>query len=171
MRANDAVNGAILILFAAIMIALTASFPAFPGQKYGPSLFPRLLGAGLIICGALLVRRGLQARRAGERWLTPDPWTADPGKRVSFALVLVAILFYILASEAVGFILCAFLILAALFLRFGTRIRFAKKYWIRIVVASATGSATIQRTPKRRNSAARMRKAQRMKPTASEARM
>ena len=51
MRANDAVNGAILILFAAIMIALTASFPAFPGQKYGPSLFPRLLGAGLIICG------------------------------------------------------------------------------------------------------------------------
>jgi len=121
MRANDAVNGAILILFAAIMIALTASFPAFPGQKYGPSLFPRLLGAGLIICGALLVRRGLQARRAGERWLTPDPWTADPGKRVSFALVLVAILFYILASEAVGFILCAFLILAALFLRFGVR--------------------------------------------------
>ena len=73
MRANDAVNGAILIIFAAIMIALTASFPAFPGQKYGPSLFPRLLGAGLIICGALLVWRGLQARRAGERWLTPDP--------------------------------------------------------------------------------------------------
>ena len=80
-----------------------------------------MLGAGLIICGALLVWRGLQARRAGERWLTPDPWTADPGKRVSFALVLVAILFYILASETIGFILCAFLILAGLFLRFGVR--------------------------------------------------
>ena len=53
----------------------------------------------------------------------------------------------------------------------GTRIRFEKKYWIRIVVASATGSATIQRTPKRRNSAARITKAQRMKPTVSEARM
>src|SRR5215208_3327871 len=115
MRANDAVNGAILIIFAAIMIALTASFPAFPGQKYGPSLFPRLLGAGLIVW------RGLQARRAGERWLTPDPWTADPGKRLSFALVLVAILFYILASETIGFILCAFVILAGLFLRFGER--------------------------------------------------
>ena len=46
-----------------------------------------------------------------------------------------------------------------------------KKYWIRIVVPSATGSATIQRTPKRRNSAARITKAQRMKPTVSEARM
>jgi len=33
MRANDAVNGAVLILFAAIMVALTANFPAFPGQN------------------------------------------------------------------------------------------------------------------------------------------
>ena len=124
MRANDAVNGAILILFAAIMIALTASFPAFPGQKYGPSLFPRLLGAGLIICGALLVWRGLQARRAGERWLTPDPWTADLATLRADArerLCAAATGSQILASETVGFILCAFLILAALFLRFGVR--------------------------------------------------
>ena len=121
MRANDAVSGAILILFAAAVIALTATFPAFPGQKYGPALFPRLLGSGLIVCGALLIWRGLSARRQGARWLSLAPWTADPGRRLSFLAVLGAILFYILAAEPLGFIPVSFLILGGLLVWFGVR--------------------------------------------------
>lgn len=121
MRANDALSGVLLIVLAAAMIALTIEFPAFPGQRYGPALFPRVLGAGLILCGAILVWRGLVARRGGERWVVWPDWTRDPARVLSFALVLGAILLYILASERVGFILVALVVLAALFLWFGVR--------------------------------------------------
>ena len=121
MRANDAVTGLVIILFAGIMVALTASFPAFPGQKYGPALFPRILGAGLIVCGAVLVWRGIVARRAGDPLVTFAEWTSRPGSAFAFALVLASILLYIFASEAVGFIPVAVVILAVLFLWFGVR--------------------------------------------------
>ncbi len=78
MRANDILSGLALIVCSLAMIALTVSFPDFPGQKYGPALFPRILGAGLILCGAALVRNGLAARRAGAPWLELAPWTHEP---------------------------------------------------------------------------------------------
>lgn len=121
MRANDAINGLILILLAAAMIAMTSTFPAFPGQPYGPSLFPRVLGTLLIVCGALLVRRGLAARRAGEGWVEMAPWTRQPWRVVSFFLMLLSLLGYILFGETVGFIPIAVVILLALFLWFGVR--------------------------------------------------
>ena len=121
MRANDAVIGIILVLFAAIMVALTASFPPFPGQKYGPALFPRLLGAGLMVCGAVLVSRGVEARRAGEPLITFAEWTSRPGSAFAFALVLGSILLYVFTSETVGFIPIAVVILTVLFLWFGVR--------------------------------------------------
>jgi putative tricarboxylic transport membrane protein len=121
MRANDALSGALLILLAAAMIGYTTTFPAFRGQDYGPALFPRILGAGLILCGAILVRRGIAARRAGEGWVLWAEWTRNPAQAASFLLVLGSILLYILASEQVGFLPIAALILAALFLWFGVR--------------------------------------------------
>ena len=69
MRTNDALSGLVLIVLASLMIFLTLGFPAFPGQKYGPSLFPRILGTGIIICGLLLVLQ-VWAARSGERWVT-----------------------------------------------------------------------------------------------------
>lgn len=121
MRANDAINGLILVLLSVAMIALTSSFPDFPGQPYGPSLFPRVLGTLLTICGGLLIWRGLAARRTGARWVDMAPWTREPWRVGSFFLMLVSLLVYILFSETIGFIPVAFVILIALFLWFGVR--------------------------------------------------
>jgi putative tricarboxylic transport membrane protein len=118
VRTNDAVSGLLLIVLAGLMIALTVNFPPFPGQKYGPSLFPRLLGIGIIICGVLLVLQGLSARRMGERWVSLAPWTSEPWRAVSFFLTIGLIVFYILASETIGFLPVAFVFLAGLFLWF-----------------------------------------------------
>ena len=118
MRTNDAVSGLVLILLASLMIYLTATFPPFPGQKYGPSLFPRLLGAGVILCGVLLILQGLAARRSGERWVVFAPWTREPWRLVSFALMIGLVVFYILASETVGFLPVAFTLLVGLFVWF-----------------------------------------------------
>jgi putative tricarboxylic transport membrane protein len=121
VRANDALSGLVLIILAAAMIALTASFPSFPGQKYGPSLFPRILGTGIIICGAILVWRGLAQRRAGAPWIEVAPWVRDPWRASSFALVLAMLLLYILAAETIGFIPIAIVFLGGLFLWLGVR--------------------------------------------------
>ena len=122
MRANDAISGLVLILLAAAMIALTASFPEFPGQKYGPSLFPRIMGAGLIVCGALLIRKGIAAQRAGGApWVEIAPWVHEPWRLGSFLLMLGLLLLYIVAAETVGFIPMSLLFLGALFFWLGVR--------------------------------------------------
>lgn len=121
MRANDAISGLVLIVLAAAMIALTASFPAFIGQKYGPSLFPRILAAGLIVCGLCLVWNGVAARRAGAAWVDVAPWVYEPWRLGSFLLTLAVLLLYILAAETVGFIPLALVFLMLLFFWLGVR--------------------------------------------------
>lgn len=122
MRANDILSGLALIVFSLAMITLTLTFPDFPGQRFGPSLFPRILGVGLILCGAALVRNGLAARLAGAPWLELAPWTSDPWRATSFFGTLALLLVYILASESIGFIPIALVFLFALFVWLGVRL-------------------------------------------------
>ena len=122
MRANDTLSGLALIVFSLAMITLTLTFPDFPGQRFGPSLFPRILGVGLILCGAALVRNGLAARHAGAPWLELAPWTSDPWRVTSFLGTLALLLVYILASESIGFIPIALVFLLALFVWLGVRL-------------------------------------------------
>ena len=120
MRVNDAIIGLLLIAISVAVGIATLSFPEFPGQRYGPSLFPRVLAAGLTICGAILVVRGWHAR-AEQHWLVLDFWTKEPWRLASFGLVIAAVLLYILASDTVGFIPVAIVVLGVLFLWLGTR--------------------------------------------------
>ena len=121
MRANDAVSGLLLILLSAAMLVMAMSFPEFPGQKYGPALFPRIMATGMIVCGALLIRKGLASRSAGTPWVAVAPWVYEPWRLGSFVLMLALLLIYILVSETVGFIPLALLFLGALFLWLGVR--------------------------------------------------
>lgn len=118
MRTNDAVSGAILIALATFMIYLTLSFPPFPGQKYGPSLFPRLMGIGLILCGLLLIVRGLKAQTPHAPLVSISPWMREGRSVASFLLMILAMVAYIFLSESLGFILTSSGILLALFLWF-----------------------------------------------------
>lgn len=122
MRANDALSGLVIIVLSLAMIALTLSFPAFPGQKFGPALFPRILATGLIICGVAMIWNGVTSRKAGSGWIEIAPWMRDPWRLTSFILVLAWLLLYILVSETVGFIPIAFLFLLTLFVWLGVRL-------------------------------------------------
>ena len=46
MKLNDAVWGALLILFSAAVLIHVQGFPTIPGQKVGPALFPGVLAVG-----------------------------------------------------------------------------------------------------------------------------
>jgi putative tricarboxylic transport membrane protein len=121
VRANDALSGFVIIVLSLAMIAFTFTFPAFPGQKYGPALFPRIMGTGLILCGIVLVWNGWAARKEGANWVDIAPWVRDPWRLTSFFLVLGLLLLYIVASETIGFIPLAFIFLLSLFFWLGVR--------------------------------------------------
>jgi putative tricarboxylic transport membrane protein len=119
MRLNDAIFGVLLIVFAIAEIAYTRTFPSLHGQAYGPDLFPILIGVGFLITGAILTVQGL-AQRAGHPLVEIGVWAADRRNVVNFALVLLALLFYIAASDWLGFILTAFIIMLVLLKSFGS---------------------------------------------------
>jgi putative tricarboxylic transport membrane protein len=110
VRLNDAVIGIALILFALAMIAYTRTFPAMPGQDYGPALFPTLIGIGLIVTGAILIASGLRRRRVeplfgGGEWLRSGPHV------INFLAVVGGLVLYIVASDWLGFIVTSLLLL------------------------------------------------------------
>jgi putative tricarboxylic transport membrane protein len=128
MRLNDAVWGALLILFSAAILVHVQAFPTIPGQKVGPALFPGVLAACLAVCGVLLVVKGMAARGEGgdgARWLALDGWTRSRRHVVAFAAVIGVNVFYILVVGKLGFLLTGPIYLLTLFMVFGVRLKSA----------------------------------------------
>lgn len=115
MKLNDAVFGLLLIVLGGSVLLAVQGYPKIPGQPVGPALFPGLIAAGLCVCGVLLVARGWR-QRAAQHWLAWDAWVRSPRHVAALAVLLGAIVFYIVAADALGFLPTAFLILMALFL-------------------------------------------------------
>ena len=113
MKINDAVFGLLLLVLGAAVLAVVQGFPKIPGQQVGPALFPGLIAAGLCVCGALLLVNGLRTR-AAVPWLHFDEWIRSPRHVLACALVLASVVFYILASERLGFLITAVVVLSAL---------------------------------------------------------
>lgn len=118
MRLHDAALGALLLGFAGWVWWLTTFFPAFPGQDYGPNLFPRILAAGIGLCALVLVARGLRRRGPLLAW---EAWAREPARVVSVLALPAAVLAYIWLSGPLGFLPTAFAILAGLSLWYGAR--------------------------------------------------
>lgn len=93
-------------------------FPAMPGQKVGPALFPGLVAAGLAACGALLVWRGL---RSSGRWLVLGSWAYRVRPLIGFVSVLAGLALYVVLAEPLGFHLTGFALMLAWTLIFGAR--------------------------------------------------
>ena len=110
MRINDAVIGAVLVLFALFMISHTRTFPAMPGQDYGPALFPVLIGVGFVVTGLILIVSGLRRRRT-EPWFAGGDWLRSRRHLIGFLSIIGGLVAYILVSDWLGFIPTAFLLL------------------------------------------------------------
>ncbi len=117
MKLNDAVWGVLLALFGAAIVADVQHFPHIPGQNVGPALFPGIVAGALALCGVFLIVRGLKARRADETatpWLTAPAWLRSPPQLLAFFVLVAVNLFYVAAVQRLGFVLTAFVYLAAL---------------------------------------------------------
>jgi putative tricarboxylic transport membrane protein len=116
VKLNDAVAGVLLLVLAAAVGWHIRGFPQMPGQKFGPALVPGIIAAGLAVCGALLVVRGV---RSGHPPVRLAPWTRSPSLVANFLLVCGALAFYAIASETLGFLVTGTVLLLALFAKLG----------------------------------------------------
>jgi putative tricarboxylic transport membrane protein len=116
MKLSDSMWGMLCIALGAAVLVHVQGFPAMPGQKFGPAVFPGLIATGFAVCGVLLIIRGIKAKRALVEWME---WTHSRTHLLRFAGLVAAIIFYIFASEALGFLLTGALTLFGLFALFG----------------------------------------------------
>ena len=115
MKFNDAIWGAVLLVFAGLLFVHVQGFPAIPGQKIGPSAMPGALAVGLGICGALLFLGGLRERaKARAGWIELPDWFASPPQLIGFAVLVAINLLYLFGVERLGFIVTGTIYLAAL---------------------------------------------------------
>lgn len=123
MKFNDALSGAALLALAAAILFNVQSFPKIPGQNIGPGAFPGMLAILLAGCAIALIARGLREKVAHEPWISPGGWLRSWPHIRSFLVTIGCLLFYILASNSLGFIPCAIIVLGAMFLTLGVRHR------------------------------------------------
>lgn len=115
MRFNDAVlGGAFLALSIAVLLDIQG-FPTIPGQKIGPGAFPGLIAIVLACCSVALIWRGWRERQV-QPLVAVGAWLGSPEHVRNFLITVGALVFYVLAADKLGFLVCGTLILLAMFL-------------------------------------------------------
>jgi putative tricarboxylic transport membrane protein len=118
MRIHDSLTGTVLLALALAVLWHIQGFPPAAGQQFGPALFPGLIAGGLAIASALLAWQGL---RSGAPLLAPGAGLRSPRHVLAFVAALAGTVFYILAADTLGFILCSVLVLVVLQIALGVR--------------------------------------------------
>ncbi|HSH89690.1 MAG TPA: tripartite tricarboxylate transporter TctB family protein [Ramlibacter sp.] len=115
MKLNDAIFGLVLLALGAAVLFAVQGYPKIPGQPVGPALFPGLIAVGLCIGGAILVWTGLRDR-ANQPWLAWDAWVRSPRHVIALVVLLGSIVFYIAASNWLGFMPTSLIIMTSFLL-------------------------------------------------------
>lgn len=131
MKINDAFLG-LIMLVVGISIALHAqTFPVMAGMQYGPEFFPTIIGSGIALCGFGMVASWAVSSRQGtpEPWVSVPDWMGHPINVIRALGVLAAVVFYIIVSPFLGFILTIFLTTLGLLLLL------ANSVWLSALIA------------------------------------
>ena len=134
MRLSDRVTGSFITSLGALATYGGSLLPPVPRQDLGPSVFPMVIGAGLILCGAMIALGiGHSFEEEAEAELAaseggvpqPEPAAASLAYRMRALLPPALLLFYVYAADRLGFVPTAALIILAAALAFGARLRVA----------------------------------------------
>jgi putative tricarboxylic transport membrane protein len=93
------------------------AFPDVPGQKLGAAFLPMTVGVGLLLCALALVARSLRRDAYADSETRPEVEEHFG----SAAVIVGAVLAYIILSERFGFLFIAPLCLLAVFLALRVR--------------------------------------------------
>jgi putative tricarboxylic transport membrane protein len=122
VRNTDRWVGLALAVLGFAVLWSARAFPDVPGQKLGAAFLPMLVGAGLLLCGLGLVVRSARGRayahEAGEAAAKAEHFGSS-------AIIVGAVVAYIVLSEKLGFLFIAPVCLMAVFLALRVRWRAA----------------------------------------------
>jgi putative tricarboxylic transport membrane protein len=121
MKLNDAVFGAVFLALSLLVLWTIQGYPKIPGQNVGPSAFPGVIALGMAVCSLLLIRNGWRAR-ASSPWFERGQWTRQPQQVIAFVVTFAALVLYVVASERIGFLIVATVMLTAMMLALRVRI-------------------------------------------------
>ena len=115
MQGTDRWVGVGLALLALAVLWSARAFPNVPGQKLGAAFLPMLVGAGLLLCALALIVRSVRGRAYAD---APAARAAGSEHFGSALVIIGVVVFYLLLSERIGFLIVAPLCLMAGFLAF-----------------------------------------------------
>lgn len=154
MQLSDRVTGSVLITLGALSAYGGSRLPPVPGQPVGPNVFPMVVGIGLLLCGLMIVfgiGRSFEEAPVPERAAAEeDESTPAPGSRFYALRVLLPpalLLFYVFASEPLGFVPTAGLITLITCLSLGGPLRLAVPLALLAPVAVHLVFAKLLRVP------------------------
>ena len=101
MHLSDRTTGAALVALGGLAAWAGSRLPAVPGQDVGPAAFPMLIGFGLAACGVLV------ALGVGRSFEAPEDVGDAAASRLAGLRALAPpalLLFYAFASEPLGFL-------------------------------------------------------------------
>lgn len=102
MRFHDAINGLFFFLLGLAVLIISSGFPQMPGQQIGPASFPKVIGIGMMIGGAIIL--GLSFRRKLFTSLVAvDPGWFSPEHLACVLFCLLGSLFLAWQFELIGF--------------------------------------------------------------------
>ncbi len=120
MRLSDRVSGAALVALGAAAAIGGSRLPGVPGQDIGPSVFPMVVGAGLMLCGTLIA---LGIGRSFEEPEEEEPRGRFYGLRALLPPAL--LILYVLLVERLGFLPSAALLVGIASVALGATWRIA----------------------------------------------
>ena len=120
MKFNDLFAGFAVLALSGLVAVASWNLPNPSEQPLGPSAFPLILAGLLALCAVILAANGARATQAGPLIGLAD-WARNRAAVLRLLLVPAAVIFYMLFAEILGFLICAPLILVALFLAGGTK--------------------------------------------------
>jgi len=133
MQLSDRFSGLFLIALGGVAAYGGSRLPPVPGQQIGPNVFPMVVGAGLVLCGALIalgIGRGFEDEADADLAAHSAP-QAEPRDTTEWWRGLMALappallLFYVFAVDRLGFLATAAAIVLTAALALGARLRLA----------------------------------------------
>lgn len=125
-RAPELVAAAAAVTLGVAVAVVAAGFPELPGGYPGPGLFPMIIGGLLAAVGLIL---GINGWR-GRGFVPADARQGFDSERIGWALsniafVLVGAITVMVLDALVGFLLAMVVVMTALMLKLGRRLRSA----------------------------------------------
>jgi len=130
MHLSDRLTGSVLVALGALAAYGGSRLPPVPGQQIGPSVFPMVIGAGLVLCGLLIalgVGRHFEEEAEADLAAIEGPPVEKAGPLAGLRALLppALLLFYVVSADRLGFIVTGAIIVGATALALGARWRLA----------------------------------------------